>query len=80
MELINVKTWKGLINNAEAKELFELVELAHNNKATKEQKERIIILADLLNNESFNDDAIEQFIDWKELNDGLHEAISQVIP
>jgi len=76
-----MKTWKGLINNTEANELYDIILAVQNNddKFTDEQHKRINILATVLNNEGFSDEVIEKFIDWKQINDGLHGAIEAVI-
>ena len=74
-----MKTWRGLINNTEANELYDLLGLAYNNRASDDEKKRVIVLTDLLNNEGFSDEIIEQFIDWKGMNAGLNKVIENVI-
>lgn len=76
-----MKTWKGLINNTKANELYNITLEVHNNdgKFTDDQHKRINELATVLNNEGFFDETIEQFIDWKQMNDGLHGAVEAVI-
>ena len=68
--------WKDLIGNNEARELYDLTKLAHSNRATNEEKQRIIVLADLLNNEGYDDESIEKYIDWLETNEKLGNNIS----
>lgn len=78
-----VKEWKDLIGNKTAKRVYELTRKLHYNEIKSpdeinKTKKEINDLCDQLNNEGFDEVAIEHYIDWVDLNNNIGNNISNV--
>lgn len=72
--------WKNLIGNKEAKEIYEILReiRTQDGDIKPEQHDRINELSDLLNNEGFDDSAVERYVDWVDMNRMLGNNITNL--